>query len=92
MKLYTKLVGLQFKVVYKPGTSNLAADALSRHPSPPEYIHAISSSSPMLLAEVVARYAADPTSRKLVQELSVDPASHPPYFMINGVIHIQDRV
>ena len=35
LKLYTKLACLQYKIVYKPGTSNLAADALSRHPTPP---------------------------------------------------------
>ena len=33
MKMYTKLIGLEYKIVYKPGTSNAAADALSRYPS-----------------------------------------------------------
>jgi hypothetical protein len=35
LKMYNKLAGLQYQVVYKPGSSNLAADALSRHPDPP---------------------------------------------------------
>jgi hypothetical protein len=65
MKLYTKLVGLQFKVVYKPGSSNLVADDLSWHPSPPTHLHAILSSSLTWLAEVVAGCGADPASHKL---------------------------
>lgn len=38
LKLYTKLVVLQYKIMYKLGNSNQAADALSRHPSPPVQI------------------------------------------------------
>jgi hypothetical protein len=44
LKLYTKLVGIQYKIVYRPGCSNLATDALSRHPAPPVQLNATSSS------------------------------------------------
>jgi hypothetical protein len=66
MKLYTRLVGLQFKVVYKPGVTNLAADALSCHPQPPAQLNAVSYASPSWLAEVSAGHADDPVSRSLV--------------------------
>lgn len=77
LKMYSKLAGLQYKIVYKPGSSNLAADALSRHPAPPAQLMAVSSSSPAWLSEVAAGYIADPTSRKLLQELSVNSEAHP---------------
>jgi hypothetical protein len=77
MKLYTKLVGLQFQVVYKPGVSNLAADALSRHPDPPEHLNAISAPSHSWLADVAAGYNFDPFCKKLLQDLAVDSTSHP---------------
>jgi hypothetical protein len=32
-KLYTKLAGLQYRIIYKKSTDNLAADALSRVPT-----------------------------------------------------------
>lgn len=92
MKLYTKLVGLQFKVVYKLGASNLAADALSRHPSPPDQLLAVSFASPTWLSEVAVGYNSDEFSQQLLQKLSVDPASRPPYTLVSGIIHINNRV
>jgi hypothetical protein len=92
LKLYTKLVGLQYKIVYKPGASNQAADALSRHPSPPAQIQAISSSTPAWLMEVVAGYDSDPAALKLIQELSVTPDSHLPYTLTDGVLRLRDRI
>jgi hypothetical protein len=62
LKMHTKLAGLQYQVVYKLGTSNTAADALSCHPQPPAQLQAISVSTPNWLAEVTAGYAADPES------------------------------
>ena len=92
MKLYTKLVGLQFQVVCKPGVSNLAADALSRHPAPPEHLNAISAPSHSWLADVATGYNSDPFSKKLLQDLAVDSAGHPPYTLLHGIIHIGDRI
>lgn len=34
LKMHNKLAGLQYRVAYKPGVSNAAVDALSRHPNP----------------------------------------------------------
>jgi hypothetical protein len=92
MKLYTKLIGLQFQVIYKPGTSNLAADALSRHPAPITQVNAVSYASPTWLAEIVAGYHSDDTSQKLLQELAVDPNARPPYSLRNGVIYLGNRI
>jgi ABC-type sugar transport system permease subunit len=32
-KVFTKLIGLQYKILYRKGAENGAADALSRYPS-----------------------------------------------------------
>lgn len=79
-------------MVYNPGASNAAADALSRHPSPPAHLQAIYVSTPARLADVVAGYAADPESTQLLQELSVDPQSHPPFTLHSGVIRHSGRI
>ena len=92
LKMYTKLAGLQYTVVYKPGTSNMAADALSRHPAPPAQLNAISYSTPEWLSEVVAGYDSDPASSKLLQELAVAPSSHPPFTLVSGVLRYRGRV
>jgi len=92
LKMHTKLVGLQYKVVYKPGKSNSAADALSRHPDPPYQLQALSISTPAWLADVTAGYASDPESSKLLQELSVNSHSHPPFTLHHGVIRHLGRI
>lgn len=57
-KVFTKLLGLQYKVVYKKGTENCVADALSRRPHPE--LSAISSATPAWLSDVSSSYANDP--------------------------------
>lgn len=92
MKLYTKLVGLQFKVIYKLGATNTAADALSRHPAPLHQINAISSASPTWLSDIAAGYTSDTFLQKLLQDLSLDLDSRPPYSLANGIIYIGSRI
>jgi hypothetical protein len=92
LKMYTKLAGLQYKIIYKPGISNQATDALSRHPSPPTQLKAISYSTPQWLSDVASGYDSDPSAQQLLQELSVDPKAHPPYSLQQGVIRYNDRV
>jgi len=85
-------VGLQYKIVYKPGASNQAADALSRHPSPSAQVNAISSVTPTWLADVVAGYDKDPAALKLIQELLLAPDSHPPYTLADCVLRLRGRI
>ena len=56
-KVFAKLVGLQYKIVYRKGSDNGAADALSRCPS--AQLAAISVCQPQWLDEVLASYAQD---------------------------------
>lgn len=90
--MQTKLAGLQYWAVYKPGDSNAAAGTLSRHPSPPAHLQAISVSTLAWLADVVAGYAADSESTQLLQELSVDPQSCPPFTLHSGIIRHSGRI
>jgi hypothetical protein len=90
--MYTKLAGLRYRVVYKAGATNQAADALSRHPAPPVHIQAISYTSPDWLTEVVSGYDNDKASAKLLQSLAVSPDAHPPYSLRHGVIYLKDKV
>ena len=84
LKMFTKLAGLQYKVVYKPGVSNLVAGALSRHPAAPAQLQAISSVTPSWISEVVSGYSSDPAATKLLQELSVAPDS-PTIFTVRWI-------
>jgi cytochrome c1 len=69
-KTMVKLVGLQFKLQYRKGPNNKAANALSRV----GHNFALQSSSmvvPVWLQEVTNAYATDPTAQRLLQELAI---------------------
>lgn len=88
--MFTKLLGLQYKLIYKKGSDNNAADALSRRPHEEGQIIALSVASSSWLQEVVDGYQTDPEALKLLAALAVNDC--PPYSLNNGVIRYKQRV
>jgi len=90
-KVFARLQGLQYRIEYRKGTENGAADALS-HRSHPEHLSAISSVQHQWLASVTQSYASDPKAQDLLVHLAVDPASVPPFTLSQGVIRYKNRI
>ena len=57
--VFSKLLGLQYRIVYRSGSDNRAVDALSRHPSPPAICAAVTSLVPSWVSVVIASYRED---------------------------------
>lgn len=86
-KAFTKLLGLQYKICYKKGIENGAADALSRKVHvQPDQLSVISICQPAWLDEVVQGYANDATASKLLTELAASSEkAKGSYTLDNGV-------
>jgi hypothetical protein len=67
-KEMTRLMGLQFKVVYKKGKENIAANALSRVPHL-MLIQAVSEAHRVWLQEVLNAYHTDQKAQELLISL-----------------------
>lgn len=90
-RVFTKLLGLQYKIQYKPGMTNAVADALSRRPhpdsaAPVDHIFALSSVDPSWISEVISGYSADPHAIGLLDRLAVAPSSAPPFVLSGGLL------
>ena len=73
-KALTKLMGLQYKICYKKGSTNNAADALSRLPvSSTSEILVISAAQPVWLQDLQNSYADSPQASELLSGLAVHP-------------------
>ncbi|XP_066365145.1 uncharacterized protein [Miscanthus floridulus] len=90
-KVFARLMGLQYKILYKKGTKNGAVDALSqrRHL---EQLMAISSITHQWLEAVVLSYQEDLEANKLLSQLSLNPESVPSYSLVQGVIRYKGRI
>lgn len=90
-KAFCKLLGLQYKVKYKQGTTNIVADALSRYPDTSE-VAAISVSTPRWLEIVVESYLHDPQAKQMLTQLSINSPDSSGYSLHDGVIKYNDRI
>jgi hypothetical protein len=91
-KVFTKLLGLQFRIKYKKGCDNRVADALSRHPQPVESLMAISQLQPVWLHDVTALYQQHAEARDLLVKLSVQSELDSKYKLRDGIIRCKGRL
>jgi hypothetical protein len=68
-KVYSKLAGLQYKIIYKQRCENVAADALSRRGQSVE-CSSISQYTPSWIQEVITGYAQDSSAQELLSKLA----------------------
>jgi hypothetical protein len=85
-KALTKLMGMTYKIIYKKGTDNKVADALSRLQKSPVYdISAISVLKPLWLEDIQKTNEQDPNCSKLLTELAISSPSNQ-YSLQDGLI------
>ncbi|WVZ77708.1 hypothetical protein U9M48_025546 [Paspalum notatum var. saurae] len=72
-RVFTKLLGLQYKVIYKPGPTNRVADALSHHAHPEVQYGCLLSSK-------------DPEAQALITKLAVSPDAVPNFSLASGLL------
>jgi hypothetical protein len=84
-------MGLQFKVVYKKGKDNLAADALSRvcHLIA---LQAVSEVTPKWMQEVLNSYSTDSQAQQLLSQLALTSPDEHGYTLDKGLIKYKGKV
>jgi transposase InsO family protein len=89
-KVFTRLLGLQYRIVYKKGVDNGAADALSR--APVAQCTAISVSQPQWLEEVLQSYVGDQATQDLLAKMADASVPTPHYTLKDGLIRYKGRI
>lgn len=88
---FTKLLGLQYRIVYKKGAENGGADALSRLPRA-ETMFGISSCQPAWLEDVLTSYNSNPQAQKLLEQLAIRPDPKGRFSLTQGIIRFRERI
>jgi hypothetical protein len=91
-KVLTKLMGLQYKILYKKGILNAAADALSRKPPDSSQLMTVTTVQPTWLAEVQTSYDEDAHAQNLLQKLAIAPLADEHYTLDHGILRYQGRI
>lgn len=90
--MFSKLLGLRYRIVYRSGTSNNAADALSHHPNPPAICNAVTSLVPNWIQAVIASYNQDTVAQDLLSKLALDSAAVPNFTMQSGLLRYRSHI
>jgi hypothetical protein len=92
-KVFTKLLGLHYRIVYKKGSDNRVADALSRRPhTSEESCLALSAVVPQWCDDVIAGYSSDPQAQSYIEQLVLSPDSVPHFSYHNGLLRYKNRL
>jgi len=86
-----RLMGLQFRIIYKKGKDNIAADALSRV-GQMMAIQAVSSVQPAWIQEVLNSYTIGTQAQQLLQRLAITSPNNQGYLLEKGLIWHQGKV
>ncbi|GAB2284266.1 hypothetical protein Dimus_039655 [Dionaea muscipula] len=89
MRGMSKLLGLQYRIEYKKGVENKAADALSRRHE--EKLSAMMAVTPSWMEEIQRSYTTDPYAQSLIQALNSD-FPKPPYSLQSGLLRHKGKM
>lgn len=90
-KAFIKLLGMQYKLVYKKGLENKVVDALSRKQNQTD-IQTISVSTPKWLETVIESYQKDLATKNLLTELALTGSNDKGFSLTDGVIKYKDKI
>jgi len=90
-KAFIKLLGLQYKICYKKGLENKAADALSRQPADTSLL-AVFVSTPRWLEIIIDGYQQDPSTQQLLTELALTGTNDKGFSLKGGIIKYKNRI
>ena len=92
-KALLKLMDLNFKIAYKQGATNSAADALSRNPDPTALpVCSISTSTPSWMDRLQEAYLSDPETQQMLVELSLSSPNDKGFSLQDGIIRLHGKV
>lgn len=85
MKWLPKLIGYDYEILYKKGSENVVADALSRVQSGAELSQiSVNTLSSVLYEEIKQAWTSDPELQALILQLQADTSSTKHYLWTNG--------
>lgn len=91
-RVFTKLLGLQYRIVYKKGCDNSAADSLSRRVHTDAACCAISIITPQWCDDIIAGYQQDSQSTDLLAKLAANAEAVPHFSLNKGLLKYKQRL
>jgi hypothetical protein len=91
-KVFTKLLGLNYRIIYKKGIENGAADALSKNPTDQVSCLAMSTCQPQWLQHLLDSYAINEQTRVLISKVTLDTSVVPHFTWHQGILRYKGRI